>query len=188
YIVAEDAVAPTAHEVRAHVRGRLPAYMVPRHVMPLTELPLTANGKVDSRGLPAVVVDGPGAHDADHPPADAPVPETEDLIRGIWRDVLSETEIDDDADFFELGGNSLMVTRVHTRLQDLFGVTLPLGEMFDATTVRLQTALVTDAVVAEVGQLSDDDVAALLREGGDDLAGNFGDDVAETFGENDERQ
>ncbi|NUT04552.1 MAG: amino acid adenylation domain-containing protein, partial [Hamadaea sp.] len=188
YIVAEDAVAPTAHEVRAHVRGRLPAYMVPRHVMPLTELPLTANGKVDSRGLPAVVVDGPGAHDADHPPADAPVPETEDLIRGIWRDVLSETEIDDDADFFELGGNSLMVTRVHTRLQDLFGVTLPLGEMFDATTVRLQTALVTDAVIAEVGQLSDDDVAALLREGGDDLAGNFGDDVAETFGENDERQ
>ncbi|NUR70877.1 MAG: amino acid adenylation domain-containing protein [Hamadaea sp.] len=188
YIVAGDSTAPTAHDVRAHLRGRLPAYMVPRHVVTLTELPLTPNGKVDSRRLPAVAVDGPETPAGDVGLDDAPVPETEDLIRGIWRDVLGEPEIDDDADFFELGGNSLMVTRVHTRLQDLFGVTVSLGEMFDATTVRSQTAMITDAVIAEVGQLSDDDVAALLREGGDDLAGDLGRAVEHTSGENDERQ
>ncbi|NUT32226.1 MAG: amino acid adenylation domain-containing protein [Hamadaea sp.] len=171
YCVASGPAAPSGDDVRTHVRDRLPAYMVPRHVVMVAEIPLTANGKADWRRLPAVVVEFP----RDDVPGGGERT-TEDLVRGIWRDVLDLTDIHDDADFFELGGNSLMATRVHTRLQDLFGVTVPLGEIFDATTVTRQTEMITNAVIAEVGRLSDDDVAALLRESDDD------------FGESDERQ
>ncbi|WP_052744892.1 non-ribosomal peptide synthetase [Micromonospora sp. HK10] len=175
YVVPAGSTAPTSNEVRAHLRERLPAHMVPRHVAALTEIPLTASGKPDWRRLPAVTTAGTGGDEGARAPDSGAERTTEELIRGIWREVLDLTEIHDDADFFELGGNSLMATRVHTRLQDLFGVTVPLGEIFDAATVDLQTEMITNAVIAEVGQLSDDDVAALLRDGHDD------------FGEDDER-
>ena len=113
-------------EIRAHARSRLPEYMVPTVITVLDRLPLTSNGKIDRRSLPAAA---PGRGRGD---ADRPLSETERVVADVWSAVLDVVGIGAHDNFFELGGHSLKATVAVTRLRDAFGVELPLYALFEA--------------------------------------------------------
>ena len=115
-------------ELRKELHRQLPHSMVPSVIMPLATLPLTANGKVDRKALPV-----PEAA----PPAHYIRPRTifEDILAGIWAEVLQLQRVSVTDSFFERGGHSLLAMRVIARLHDLLGVALPLNTVFEAPTI-----------------------------------------------------
>jgi amino acid adenylation domain-containing protein/FkbM family methyltransferase len=122
---------PTAEELSRFLQQRLPAYMVPGAVVALDRLPLTSSGKVDRRSLPPPGTARPAA-------AGAPVaPRTmvEEVLAEIFAEVLGVTAVGAHDDFFALGGQSLLATRVVSRVRRVFGVELPLRALFQEKTV-----------------------------------------------------
>ncbi|MEH0974086.1 amino acid adenylation domain-containing protein [Micromonospora sp. CPCC 205546] len=163
YVVAADPTPPDARDLGAYLRARLPEAMVPRHWVFLAELPKSGAGKVDLRALPPIAAEA-GDDEGERTGEASAEATVEDLIAEIWCAVLGLPAVEHDADFFAIGGNSLLATRVRTRIQDLFAVTIPLGDLFGATTVGQQVELVTRLVVDEVDALPEDEVAALLLD------------------------
>ncbi|HEX8275252.1 MAG TPA: amino acid adenylation domain-containing protein, partial [Longimicrobiaceae bacterium] len=128
YVAAAEGETADAAELRAHLRGRLPEYMVPSAVVVLDALPLTPTGKVDRRALPAPEGAAGGEHVAPRTPA-------EEVLAAIWAEVLGAGRVGVHDDFFALGGHSLLATRVATRVQEALGVEMPLRALFEAPTV-----------------------------------------------------
>ncbi|MEW5926813.1 MAG: amino acid adenylation domain-containing protein [Gemmatimonadota bacterium] len=127
YVVPEGA-APDADALRAHLRERLPAYMLPAAFVVLDALPLTPSGKLDRRALPA----------PDFAAAEryaAPATPVEEVLAGIWAEILRADRVGVRETFFELGGHSLLAIRVVSRVRDALGVELPLRALFEAPTV-----------------------------------------------------
>jgi amino acid adenylation domain-containing protein len=131
YLVAEDGQSLRPAELRAHVGGRLPEYMVPSAVVVLETFPLTPSGKVDRRALPE-----PDASAGESEGYAAPETPTEEILAGIFAQVLGVERIGALDDFFALGGHSLLATRVVSRVRGALGLDLPLREVFEASTVR----------------------------------------------------
>ncbi len=123
--------------VLAYARARLPAYMVPSAVVMLDAFPLTPSGKVDRRALP----EPDAAGDAD----DAPSTPTEEVLAGIWAEVLGTERVGAGESFFALGGQSLLATQVVSRVRQVFAVELPLRAVFEAPTVHELAARVEEA-------------------------------------------
>lgn len=147
YLVWQGEPAEPA-ELRAHLRKRLPEYMVPAATVSLQSLPLTPNGKVNRKALPP-------------PPIALSAPPPESLeeggdsvelqIRYAWQEALGVPSIGLDDDFFELGGHSLQALVVVRRLEQSLGRDLPLSVMLRARTVRQLAGLLRqdqDAPVA----------------------------------------
>ncbi|MET0395684.1 MAG: amino acid adenylation domain-containing protein [Longimicrobiaceae bacterium] len=130
YVVAADG-APAAAELRAHLREHVPEYMVPSAFVALDALPLTPGGKLDRLALPAPA-DAPAGADAD--PADAPRGPVEELVAGIFAELLGVERVGARDDFFELGGHSLLAARLAARVREASGVELPVGTLFEAPT------------------------------------------------------
>ncbi|MET0396580.1 MAG: amino acid adenylation domain-containing protein [Longimicrobiaceae bacterium] len=126
YAVAEPGV--TGAQLREAARRRLPEYMVPGAVVLLDALPLTPAGKTDRRALPAPAEAAEEFHAAPRTPV-------EEVVAGIFEEVLGRERVGAHDDFFELGGHSLMATRVVARIQPAFGVEVPLRALFEAPTV-----------------------------------------------------
>ncbi|HEX6685974.1 MAG TPA: amino acid adenylation domain-containing protein [Candidatus Limnocylindrales bacterium] len=103
----------------------LPAYMIPSQIVAVEALPRNANGKVDRKALPA-----PGTAHTDPATYAAPATAGEQLIAGIWADILNRPTIGLHDDFFALGGHSLLATRVTARLTAALGVDVPLPLLF----------------------------------------------------------
>ncbi len=133
YLVpAEVGAPPSAAELRALCERRLPDYMVPAAFVFLERLPLSPNGKVDRRALPA-----PEAGRADRAaPFAAPRTPLEEILAGVWEEVLGVERVGVDDDFFaDLGGHSLLATQVLARTREILGLDLPLRSLFEAPTV-----------------------------------------------------
>ncbi|MEW5930969.1 MAG: amino acid adenylation domain-containing protein [Gemmatimonadota bacterium] len=128
YVVPEEGARPEAARLREQLAGRLPEYMVPGAFVVLEQLPLNASGKVDRRALPAPEQDG-GAEYV------APRTAAEEVLAGIWAEVLGAARVGAHDDFFALGGHSLLATQVVSRTRQAFGVELPLRTLFEAPTV-----------------------------------------------------
>jgi amino acid adenylation domain-containing protein len=144
--------------LRAHLRQSLPEYMVPQAIVPLDRLPLNANGKVDRKALPAPEYGGAGETYV------APRTPTEEVLAGIWAEVLGLERVGVEEGFFELGGHSLLATRVAARVRGVFSVELPLRAVFEQS--------VLSALAAEVDRLrgtgaaaGDDPITPAAREG-----------------------
>ncbi len=137
YVVLTDEDA-VAEGLRERLAGELPDYMVPAAVVALPELPLTPQGKLDRRALPA-----PNAHRAVQ--GREPRNPAEAILRGLFADVLGLDRVTIDDDFFDIGGHSLLATRLVSRARTALGVELPIRALFEARTVaalagRLDTA------------------------------------------------
>ncbi|WP_030785556.1 non-ribosomal peptide synthase/polyketide synthase [Streptomyces sp. NRRL S-920] len=130
--VGECATPPPAAELRAHLEGLLPAHMVPAAYVPMAALPLTANGKLDRRALPAPGPDGFAADGT----RTAPRTPAERLVAAAWTDVLDTAEVGADDDFFALGGDSILAVRVTSRLRAAFGTEVSPRLLFTHPTLR----------------------------------------------------
>ncbi len=131
YVAGGGTDRETESLLKAHVRRLAPEYMVPASVVTLPSLPLTPNGKVDRSALPE-----PETRNHAEAGLDTRTP-TEEMIAGIWSDVLGLREVGVDDDFFERGGHSLAALRVVSRVEEAVGVTLPVKRIFESPTVRL---------------------------------------------------
>ena len=132
YFRRGDSVAPAGAELRAFLRERLPEYMIPLTFTELEVLPMTPNGKVDRRRLPE-----PDRRRTGSPGSlIAPRTEIEGTIAQAWREVLRLNEVGVEDNFFDLGGHSLLLVQVQTRLRDTLGQEVPIVEMFQYPTIR----------------------------------------------------
>ncbi|MET9014321.1 non-ribosomal peptide synthase/polyketide synthase [Streptomyces olivaceoviridis] len=128
-VPAGGAEAPSAAELRAHLADKLPDYMLPAAFVTVAELPLTANGKVDRRRLPAPdwSAGGERAHRA-------PRTETERVLAAIWAELLGVEQVGVDDNFFMLGGDSILSIQVVSRARAA-GLTLTPRDLFRHPTV-----------------------------------------------------
>jgi len=131
YVVAGAPVAPTAGELRAFLRERLPEPLVPASLVFLPALPLSAHGKLDRAALPPPPAPRPGAP----APLAEPRDEVERRLAAIWREALGLDTVSVHDNFFDLGGHSLLMIRVNERLHQSFGRSLPLLELFQHPTI-----------------------------------------------------
>ncbi|MER5264568.1 amino acid adenylation domain-containing protein [Actinosynnema sp. NPDC002837] len=124
YVVADT--DPAA--LRENLKRGLPDYMVPAAIMPVDALPLTVNGKLDVRALPKPVVSGAVS-------SRAAATREEEVLCGLFADVLGVPSVGVDDNFFDLGGHSLLATRLVSRARTALGVDLAIRDLFDAPTV-----------------------------------------------------
>jgi len=131
YIVAHDNRDCSASELRNYLKERLPEYMTPSSFVFLDALPLTANGKVDRRALPSP--------DGSRPEWEteylAPRTPLEEVLAGVWAELLSIEQVGVHDNFFVLGGHSLLATQLLARLLTMFKVELPLITVFQSPTI-----------------------------------------------------
>jgi amino acid adenylation domain-containing protein/non-ribosomal peptide synthase protein (TIGR01720 family) len=126
YVVPSGNRAPTTSELRVHLQGQLPEYMVPAAFVTLSSLPLNPNGKVDRQALPAPEGARPELDAAFVAPRDR----VEATLAEIWRDVLGVTQVGVHDDFFELGGDSILAIQVVMAVRRA-GHTVTPAQMFD---------------------------------------------------------
>ncbi|MGW7712520.1 phosphopantetheine-binding protein, partial [Streptomyces sp. NPDC054771] len=130
YLVSTDGAAVDTSEVKAGVGSVLPDYMVPSAIVVLDALPLTVNGKLDRRALPAP--DHTAALEVSYR---APRTEEERLACEAFAEVLGLERVGIDDNFFDLGGHSLLATRLVSRIRSTLQVELPLRAIFESPTV-----------------------------------------------------
>ena len=128
YVVPVEENEPDTEKLRGFLKERLPEYMVPSTFVFIGSLPLTANGKVDRRALPVPESSDPSRPDSFIAPETA----TEELVAGIWAKALGVQRVGRKDNFFDLGGHSLLVTKVISQMRKASGLQLPLRVLFDA--------------------------------------------------------
>ena len=131
YVVPQPQCTPAAIELRTFLKGKLPEHMVPAVFVMLDSFPLTPNGKVDRRALPAP---GETRPESDKAFVGSRTP-TEELLADIWSQVLGVERVGIYDDFFDLGGHSLLATQVVSRIRETFQVEMPLRRLFETPTV-----------------------------------------------------
>ncbi len=162
YVVAAPNEQLNAAELRRFLRERLPDYMVPGAFVTLPTLPLMPNGKVNRAALPA-----PGETLS---PADSEAkPETrtavEEALTQIWREVLSVEKVGLHDDFFDLGGHSILVTQIMSRVRQVFEVELSMRHLFGAPTVAALARVIEQLLEEQLLQMSEQELQQLAVSG-----------------------
>ncbi|HEX3374213.1 MAG TPA: alpha/beta fold hydrolase [Edaphobacter sp.] len=154
YVVAHENSRLTQKPLREFLRTHLPAYAIPSIVVFLPELPLNANFKVDRRNLPTPPV---APNDEDFPASEEKI----DVLRNIWKRVLQCSDVADDDDFTDLGGDSLNSVRVLVAVHERFGCDLPPDTLHRYPTLTLLAEYVEGAVQNDVRR----DVVIVFKSG-----------------------
>ncbi len=141
YFVPANGAAPTAGELRSFLKEKLPEYMLPSVFVMLKSMPLTPNGKVDRRSLPAPVQ----AELAPQATFAAPRDSVESRLVQIWEAVLGVRPIGVKDNYFELGGHSLLAVKLMSRIAQAFGKTLPTATLLQAPTIEQLATILRQA-------------------------------------------
>lgn len=151
------AMGISTRSLRAYLSRSLPDYMIPSVFVLMAQLPLTRNGKLDRRALPApdLTLAAPEREFV------APQPGVETLLADIWAAVLGLERVSREANFFDLGGHSLLAMQVVARVQERFEIEFPLRRLFGALTLADLAGLI---VQEQIEQSSDDEVSQILSE------------------------
>ena len=167
----EETRTISARSLRTYLSRSLPEYMIPSVFVLMKQLPLTRNGKVDRRALPApdpILA-------AQEREFVAPEPGVEAVLADLWAGVLGQERVSRDANFFDLGGHSLLAMQLVARIQETFEIQFPLRHLFGASTLADLAALIVqeqlkqsnDAdvsqILSELNQLSDEQARAMLN-------------------------
>ncbi|WP_457334934.1 amino acid adenylation domain-containing protein [Rhizobacter sp. P5_C2] len=150
-----------AGALRQSLAELLPDHMLPSAIVAMHALPLTPNGKVDRRALPEPVFESDRAHVA-------PQGRAAETLAAVWREVLGVARVGLHDNFFDLGGQSLLLIRVHQQVQQRLGVELPLVELFKHPTLaalaqRLERGSAVPATTSAVDDRARQQRAALLQ-------------------------
>ncbi|MFD7409657.1 amino acid adenylation domain-containing protein [Streptomyces sp. NPDC059866] len=146
YVVPETAGGAEPAAIRGQLAGRLPEYLVPAAVVVVDALPLMPNGKLDRKALPAPDYSGTSASSA-RAPRDA----REEILAGLFAEVLGLDQVGVDDGFFELGGHSLLAMRLIGRVRAVLGTDLAIRDLFAAPTVAA-LAQVVQATTSPAGR------------------------------------
>ncbi|MGW5733809.1 MULTISPECIES: amino acid adenylation domain-containing protein [Streptomyces] len=162
-----------AAELRGFLAERLPAAMVPGSLVRLEAFPLLANGKVDLKALATAPGERLVTVRAYEPPRDA----LEEVLAGIWADVLKAERVGAQDDFYDLGGHSLLATQVVSRITTMLRVEVPLRAFVGVSTVRRLAAVVREAargegldadriagLVVQISRLAADEITQQLKD------------------------
>ncbi|MCX4750205.1 amino acid adenylation domain-containing protein [Kitasatospora sp. NBC_01287] len=133
YLVTRGGPAPSGAQLREHLLRTLPGAMVPQLFVPLAAMPLTPNGKLDRKALPAPPEAAPA--EPRQPVAGAVADPVHEALRAIWSEVLGIPDIGIDEDLFDLGAHSLMIIQISARIRKVLGVELDFDVFFDTSTV-----------------------------------------------------
>ena len=152
YVVATNGERLAAPQLRGFLQTTLPDYMVPAAFLFLDALPLSPNGKLDRRALPAPGTERPDLEEAYVPPQS----EIERTLAGLWLEVLKVERVGVRDNFFNLGGDSLLLLRLHLKICSLFTTDLVITDLFRYPTISSLAA-----------RLSDGETGASSREEGD---------------------
>jgi amino acid adenylation domain-containing protein len=128
YVVLNERIL--TGELRTYLEELLPRYMIPGHILELEELPLNRNGKIDRKALP-----DPDQVMQSLDPAELPKTHIEKTVAQIWEEVLEISPIGVNHNFFQLGGHSLRIIQVRSRINQLLGVDVSVIELFRRPTV-----------------------------------------------------
>jgi acyl-coenzyme A synthetase/AMP-(fatty) acid ligase/acyl carrier protein len=128
YVVAKTRPAPNSETLAEHLLEKLPDYMVPGAWVVLEELPLNANGKVDRQALPA-------PEEARGLEYVGPRTAVEEVVAGMWAELLKLERVGVNEDLFRLGAHSLLATQVVSRVRRVFQVEIPLRALFETPTI-----------------------------------------------------
>ncbi len=132
YIVPSNGVLPDAVEIKKYLKTKLPDYMIPWAFVMLDEMPLTPNGKVDRKVLPA-----PEGEVYARGVYEAPAGEVEEILSGIWSEVLNITPVGRNDNFFDLGGHSLLIVKVHRKIKKILKKEIKIVDLFTYPTIKL---------------------------------------------------
>jgi amino acid adenylation domain-containing protein len=179
YVVPNGQTVISVEELRVFLRGKLPEPMAPSAFVVLESLPLSPNGKVDRKALPASERVRPELGDG----YVAPQGPVEEAVAAVWAEVLGLERVGAHDNFFELGGHSLLATQVISRLRQLFPVELPLRRLFEEPTVANLARAITESqdactnglidkvgteddeqLLSDLAQLSDEEIDSLLNQ------------------------
>ena len=172
YYVAGGESSPSQKELRSHLQGLLPDYMLPSHYIGLPKIPLGPNGKVDYSALPMP--------DPTHSELEttfvSPMTHIEKTLVDIWSEILGINRLGRHDNFFELGGHSLSAARMMTRLRNVFQIDLPFGVILEAPTVAALSDLIAQRytepislvdkvkIICELENMSDEEAENLLAK------------------------
>ncbi len=150
YVVLSAGTRVTGAGLREHLRKRLPDYMIPSAYVRMESLPLTANGKVDRAALPEPSESNRLSEDA----FAAPTGVVQERLAGIIGSLLHADRIGAHDNFFLLGGHSLLGTQLIARVNEAFGVELPLLQIFDHPTLAEMSDVIETLILAKLGESS----------------------------------
>ncbi len=160
YLAVEAGLQATWSRLRDALRERLPEYMTPSAFVLLDELPRTASGKVNRLALPAP----DASQSAQAVPYEAPRTMTEEMLAKLWGDVLGLERVSIHGNFFELGGDSLLATKLAFQVRKIFEIELPLTTLFRHPTVADLAPLVEEELAAQMDEMSEEEAARLLDD------------------------
>ncbi|MCP5102585.1 MAG: amino acid adenylation domain-containing protein, partial [bacterium] len=135
YAFFESGREITASEIREYLLKTLPDYMVPAHFVPMAKIPVTPNGKIDRKALAKVEVKGTAGAGAPYKP---PRSDYERKIEAIWCKLLEKEKIGTDDNFFDLGGHSLLLIKLKSRLERTFDREISIVQLFNYPTIDHQ--------------------------------------------------
>ena len=146
--------------VISYLEDQLPRYMVPRQILAIQQLPLTANSKVDNKALRAMIPIAAGLETVSA--EEQPVGPAETALAQIWSHLLGVTQIGRNSDFFELGGDSLIAVRMVELVRQQMARSIALRDIFAAPTLAMLAQALGDETASETEMLQPDPANAAL--------------------------